>query len=93
MIALRRPPGEFARVGHRGASALAPENTLHAFELAVELGCERGPQLGRAPCQGGEALGLRIGREDARGRPGGAEARPATLEDADAEAALPSAPG
>jgi glycerophosphoryl diester phosphodiesterase len=27
-------------VGHRGASALAPENTLAALELAVELGCD-----------------------------------------------------
>lgn len=40
MIQLRRPPGQFARVGHRGASALAPENTLRALELAVELGCD-----------------------------------------------------
>jgi glycerophosphoryl diester phosphodiesterase len=40
LIELRRPPGEFARVGHRGASALAPENTLRALELAVELGCD-----------------------------------------------------
>lgn len=40
MIELRRPRGEFARVGHRGASALAPENTLRALELAVELGCD-----------------------------------------------------
>ena len=40
MIELRRPPGQFARVGHRGASTLAPENTLQALELAVELGCD-----------------------------------------------------
>ena len=40
MLRLRRPAGEFARVGHRGASALAPENTLEALELAVELGCD-----------------------------------------------------
>ncbi len=40
MIELRRPAGAFARVGHRGASALAPENTPEAFALAVELGCD-----------------------------------------------------
>ena len=40
MIELRRPPGAYARVGHRGASALAPENTLPALALAVELGCD-----------------------------------------------------
>jgi glycerophosphoryl diester phosphodiesterase len=40
VITLRRPTGAFARVGHRGASALAPENTLAALELAVELGCD-----------------------------------------------------
>jgi len=40
LIQLRRPEREFARVGHRGASALAPENTLRALELAVELGCD-----------------------------------------------------
>ena len=40
MIQLRRPEGRFARVGHRGASALAPENTLQALVLAVELGCD-----------------------------------------------------
>jgi glycerophosphoryl diester phosphodiesterase len=40
LLRLRRPPGDFARVGHRGASALAPENTLEAFQLAVELGCD-----------------------------------------------------
>jgi glycerophosphoryl diester phosphodiesterase len=40
VIELRRRPGEFARVGHRGASALAPENTISALELAVDLGCD-----------------------------------------------------
>jgi glycerophosphoryl diester phosphodiesterase len=40
VIELRRPPGRFARVGHRGAAALAPENTLRSLELAVELGCD-----------------------------------------------------
>ena len=40
MIQLRRAPGAFAKVGHRGASALAPENTLPALALAVELGCD-----------------------------------------------------
>lgn len=40
MIELRRPDGRFAHVGHRGASALAPENTLRALALAVELGCD-----------------------------------------------------
>ena len=37
---LRRADGGFARVGHRGASALAPENTVEALQLAVELGCD-----------------------------------------------------
>jgi glycerophosphoryl diester phosphodiesterase len=40
VIELRRQAGRFARVGHRGASALAPENTPEAFALAVELGCD-----------------------------------------------------
>jgi glycerophosphoryl diester phosphodiesterase len=40
LIQLRRPTGAFARVGHRGASALAPENTLAALRLAVALGCD-----------------------------------------------------
>jgi glycerophosphoryl diester phosphodiesterase len=40
LIELRRPPGRLARVGHRGASALAPENTLPALALAVDLGCD-----------------------------------------------------
>jgi glycerophosphoryl diester phosphodiesterase len=40
LLRLRRPAGDFARVGHRGASALAPENTLEALQLAVDLGCD-----------------------------------------------------
>jgi glycerophosphoryl diester phosphodiesterase len=40
LIELRRRPGAYAKVGHRGASALAPENTLPALALAVELGCD-----------------------------------------------------
>ena len=28
------------RIGHRGAAALAPENTLEAIALAVDLGCD-----------------------------------------------------
>jgi glycerophosphoryl diester phosphodiesterase len=40
LIQLRRPAGEFARVGHRGAPALARENTLRSLQIAVELGCD-----------------------------------------------------
>src|SRR5437763_675175 len=40
MLELRRPRARVARVGHRGAAALAPENTLRSLELAVELGCD-----------------------------------------------------
>jgi glycerophosphoryl diester phosphodiesterase len=35
MIALGRPHGRVLRIGHRGAAALAPENTLRAFRAAV----------------------------------------------------------
>jgi glycerophosphoryl diester phosphodiesterase len=40
VIELRRPPGQFARVGHRGAPGQAAENTLRSLEVAVELGCD-----------------------------------------------------
>ena len=40
MIDLRRRDGRLLRVGHRGAAALAPENTTRSLALAVELGCD-----------------------------------------------------
>jgi glycerophosphoryl diester phosphodiesterase len=40
VIELRRREGRPLRIGHRGASALAPENTLESIALAVELGCD-----------------------------------------------------
>ncbi len=41
MIELRRAKGApLLRVGHRGAAALAPENTIAALALAVQLGCD-----------------------------------------------------
>jgi len=39
-VRLRRDGGPLLRIGHRGAAALAPPNSLHALELAVEAGVE-----------------------------------------------------
>jgi glycerophosphoryl diester phosphodiesterase len=36
----RRVDGRVLRIGHRGAAALEPENTLRSFERAVELGVD-----------------------------------------------------
>ena len=36
----RRPDGRVLRIGHRGAAALAPENTIDSFETAVGCGAD-----------------------------------------------------
>ena len=40
MISLERRDGRPLRIGHRGAPALAPENTLRSFRAAVEVGID-----------------------------------------------------
>ena len=40
MIDLNRRNGRMLRIGHRGAAALAPENTIESLRLALELGCD-----------------------------------------------------
>ncbi len=40
LIELHRPPGGVLRIGHRGAAALAPENTLRSFRAAVDAGVD-----------------------------------------------------
>ncbi len=37
---MRHPPDRPLVIGHRGAAALAPENTLAALEVAVEVGAD-----------------------------------------------------
>jgi glycerophosphoryl diester phosphodiesterase len=39
-VKLFRQDGKLIRVGHRGAGALAPENTLRAFEVALAQGVD-----------------------------------------------------
>ncbi|TML71268.1 MAG: glycerophosphodiester phosphodiesterase [Actinobacteria bacterium] len=40
MIDLSRPPGRPLVVGHRGAAAIAPENTIEGFRAAAALGVD-----------------------------------------------------
>jgi glycerophosphoryl diester phosphodiesterase len=40
VIDLRRRDGRMLRIGHRGAAALAPENTIASLALALELDCD-----------------------------------------------------
>ena len=40
LISLERRDGRPLRIGHRGAPALAPENTLRSFRAAVEVGVD-----------------------------------------------------
>lgn len=40
MIDLERRDGQFLRIGHRGAAALAPENTLRSFRAALASGVD-----------------------------------------------------
>jgi glycerophosphoryl diester phosphodiesterase len=40
VIELRRREGRLLQIGHRGAAALAPENTIASLAAAVEHGCD-----------------------------------------------------
>lgn len=65
------PPGRTLVLGHRGASAEAPENTLAAFRLALEQGAE-GVELDAWRCGSGEVV---VAHDEDLARVGGSPLR------------------
>jgi glycerophosphoryl diester phosphodiesterase len=51
------------RIGHRGAAALAPENTLESFQRALDLGCD-GIEFDVVPTPAGLGVAHDIGAPD-----------------------------
>jgi glycerophosphoryl diester phosphodiesterase len=72
VIDLRRREGRLLRIGHRGAAALAPENTIASLEAAVEHGCDL-VEFDVLEVEGGLVLGH---------SPAEVPSSPATLEEA-----------
>jgi len=72
VIELRRREGRLLRIGHRGAAALEPENTIASLVAAVEHGCDL-VEFDVLELDGALVLGH---------SPAEVPARPATLEDA-----------
>ncbi|HEY2901868.1 MAG TPA: glycerophosphodiester phosphodiesterase [Polyangia bacterium] len=75
----RRPPGRPLVLGHRGASAVCPENSLEAFARAVADGAD-GVELDVLACATGEVM---VFHDDDLARLGGRPERIADLPYAD----------
>ena len=79
MIELDRPLGGVLRIGHRGAAALAPENTLRSFRAAVEVGVDLIEfdvlDLPRGPARARPLGPPRRGQPRSRQRPGARRSR------------------
>jgi glycerophosphoryl diester phosphodiesterase len=59
-LSLRRPGDAPLRIGHRGAAALASENTLESFAKAIELGVD-GVEFDVVPGEGGLEIAHDVG--------------------------------